>query len=236
MTAPRVAMALAAGRGSRMGEAGRITPKPLMTVGGKALIDHALDRALEAGVRMAVVNVHHLADQVEAHLAARVRPRIVISDERAALLETGGALRHARALLGEAPVFSLNTDAVFAGPPPLPPLVEAWAPQRMDALLLLVRRDQARAYTRPGDFYLGEDGVPVRRGARETAPYVYAGAQIVRPALFDDGPPGPFSANLVWDQAAARGRLFAVAHEGPWVDVGAPAGLVAADALLREGA
>jgi len=236
MSGPRVAMALAAGRGARMGAAGRTTPKPLMTVAGKALIDHALDHAAAAGVETTVVNVHHLADQVEAHLATRVRPRILISDERAELLDTGGGMRKARPLLGGEPVHAMNTDAIFAGPLPLPALIAAWDPARMDALLLLVPREKALAYTRPGDFFLRADGRPERRGAHDVAPYVYASAQIIKPEAFDDAPPGPFSTNLIWDALAARGRLFAAVHQGPWVDVGTPEGLIAAEMLLRGGA
>ena len=228
-------MILAAGLGTRMGALTRATAKPLLRAGGRALIDHALDAAEAAGVRRAVVNVHWCADQVRAHLAARARPEIAISDESAALLETGGGVAKARPLLGEAPVYVANSDAVFGGPAPLPLLAEAWDEGRMDALLLLVPRAAARAYSRAGDFTLGADGRPARRGAAATAPWVYAGAQIVRPGVFAGE--GAFSANPVWDRLLAEGRLFAAVHPGPWVDVGTPEGLAEADALLAaEGA
>ncbi|MEM1313582.1 MAG: nucleotidyltransferase family protein [Pseudomonadota bacterium] len=234
MTGPRRAMVMAAGRGTRMGELTRTTPKPLLKACGRPLIDRALDRAQEAGIEEAVVNVHHLADRLEAHLSRRATPRIVISDEREALLETGGGVRKALPLLGEAPALVLNSDAVWTGAAPVPALVSAWDEARMDALLLLVPRTRARAYTRPGDFFAGEDGRPRRRGDAATAPLVYTGAQIIRPGVFAEGPDGAFSTNLIWDRLLVRGRLFAVVHDGDWVDVGTPAGLAEAEAAIAE--
>ncbi|WP_339949297.1 nucleotidyltransferase family protein [uncultured Albimonas sp.] len=233
---PARAMIMAAGRGTRMGALTAVTPKPMLPVAGRPLIDHALDRAAEGGATEAVVNLHHLGEQIRAHLTAREAPRVVFSDETEALLDTGGGVRKARPLLGEAPVYVLNSDAIWTGAAPLPALAEAWDEDRMDALLHFVRREDAVAYTRAGDFFL-EDlhaglGRPVRRGAAEGAPYIYASAQIIRPGAFADGPPGPFSTNLVWDRLLAAGRLFAVVHEGAWVDVGTPEGLAAAETLL----
>jgi len=232
VSGPGTAMVLAAGLGARMGALTRDRPKPLLRAGGRALIDHALDRAEEAGVSRAVVNLHWQAEALRAHLTDRTRPKIVFSDETERLMETGGGIAKALPLLGKDPAYVLNSDAVFAGPPPLAQLAEAWDGSRMDALLLLVPRAEARAYTRAGDFRLGPDGRPERRGAAATAPWVYAGAQIVRPEVFAGVAEGPFSANPVWDRLLAAGRLFAVTHPGPWVDVGTPAGLAAADALL----
>jgi MurNAc alpha-1-phosphate uridylyltransferase len=231
---PETAMVLAAGLGTRMGALTRDMAKPLLRAGGRALIDHALDRAEEAGVRRAVVNLHWHADKVRAHLAGRRGPEILFSEEREAPLETGGGVVRARPLLGEAPVFVLNSDAVFGGPPPLPLLAAGWDEARMDGLLLLIPKSAARAYTRAGDFRLSPDGRPQRRGAAPEAPWVYAGAQIARPAAFEGFGDGAFSANLVWDRLLAAGRLFAVAHPGPWVDVGTPEGLAEADALHRR--
>ncbi|MEM6439956.1 MAG: nucleotidyltransferase family protein [Pseudomonadota bacterium] len=235
MRRPRRAMVMAAGRGSRMGALTDSTPKPLLQAGGKALIDHALDRVEEGGAQEAVVNLHHFADRLQAHLSGRTRPSIAFSDERDALLETGGGVRNALPLLGEAPVYVVNSDAVWTGAAPLPALAEAWDAARMDALLLLARRGAARAYTRAGDFELGHDGRPSRRRGR-TAPLVYTGAQIIRPGVFGAGPEGPFSTNLIWDALLARGRLFAIVHDGEWVDVGTPEGLAEAEAAISESA
>lgn len=234
MSAPDTAMILAAGEGTRMRPLTRWRPKPLLPVAGRALLDHTLDRAAEAGTRRVVVNIHHLGERIRAHLSRRRRPEIAISDETEALLDTGGGVRRARPLLGEGPVFVLNADSVWTGPAPLPALTRAWDPTRMDALLLLVPRAAARAYARPGDFFLAADGRPVRRGEAPSAPYVYTGAQIIRAGAFADGPEGPFSANLIWDRMLAAGRLFAAVHEGGWIDVGTPAGLDAAEAALSE--
>lgn len=232
MRGPRTAMVMAAGLGTRMGALTRDTAKPLLRAGGRALIDHALDRAEEAGVERAVVNLHWHAEALRAHLAARGRPEILVSDETAELLETGGGVAKALPLLGKDPVYVMNSDAVFGGPSPLPRLAGAWDGGRMDALLLLIPRAAARAYSRAGDFRLGPDGRPERRGAAAGAPWVYAGVQIVRPEVFAGVAEGPFSTNLVWDRLLAAGRLFAVTHPGPWVDVGTPEGLAEADALL----
>lgn len=227
-TGPDTAMILAAGLGTRMGALTRNRPKPLLPVAGRPLIDHALARAAEAGVARIVVNVHWCADQIRAHLAGR---DVAISDETDALLDTGGGVRRALPLLGPGPVYTVNSDAIWTGPAPLPALAAAWDPARHDALLLLVARADARAYTRPGDFHLSGDR-PARRGAAETAAHVFTGAQILRPQVLADFPEAPFSMNAVWDRLLAAGRLGAVVHRGGWVDVGTPEGLAEADALL----
>ena len=233
-SAPAVAMILAAGLGTRMGALTRARPKPMLPVAGRPLLDHALDRAAEGGATRFVVNVHWFAEQIRDHLAGR--PDVALSDETDALLETGGGLVRALPLLGAAPVFALNSDAVWTGPAPLPALTAAWDPARMDALLLMVRRERAAAYTRAGDFFLEDAGGamrPVRRGERPAAPYVYTGAQILSPALIAEFEETRFSANLIWDRAAARGRLFAAEHVGGWVDVGTPEGLGVAERMLE---
>jgi MurNAc alpha-1-phosphate uridylyltransferase len=177
-----------------------------------------------------VVNVHHFAPMMRAHLAARAAPPIAISDESDALLETGGGVVRALPLLGPDPFFAVNADAIWTGPAPCARLAAAWEDDA-DALLLLVRRADAIAYGRAGDFDLGPDGRP-RRRTGETADFVYTGAQIIRPGAFVDAPAGAFSTNLIWDRLAAAGRLRAVVHHGGWVDVGTPAGLAAAEAAL----
>lgn len=230
---PSRAMIMAAGLGARMGPITRTIPKPLLKARGRALIDHALDRVAEGGAGEAVVNLHHLGPMIREHLAGRERPRVLFSDEADALLDTGGGVRKARPLLGEAPVYVLNSDAIWTGAAPLPALAAAWDEDRMDGLLHLVRREDAAAYTRAGDFFLDDAGRPVRRGTAESAPYIYASAQIIRPSAFEGMPEGAFSTNLVWDRLIAAGRLFAVVHEGGWVDVGTLEGLAAAEAALE---
>lgn len=228
MTAPAVAMTLAAGFGTRMGRLTANRPKPLLTVGGRALIDHALDRCEEAGVRRAVVNTHYLGGQIRAHLAGRRRPEIVFSPEDE-ILETGGGVARALPLLGEEPFYVVNADVLWRGPPPLAALAAAWDPARMDALLLTVPRAAARGHRGPGDFF-ESGGRLARRGDAATAPLVFSGAHIASPALFADAPRGAFSLNLLWDRAIAAGRLFGVAYRGDWLDVGAPEGLALAEA------
>ncbi len=224
---PGRAILLSAGFGTRMGELTRECPKPLLPVAGQPLIDHGLDRLQAAGVGEVVVNLHYLGDMIRAHLASRATPRVTFSKEET-LLDTGGGIVKALPLLGPEPFFAINSDSIWTGPDPLATLRTAWRPE-MGALLLLVRRENARAYTRAGDFLLGDGGRPVRRGTAPDAPYVYTGAQIIAPAAFDAAPDGPFSTNVIWDRLLSAGRLYAVVHEGGWVDVGTPAGLAEAD-------
>ncbi len=235
MSGPRTAMILAAGLGTRMRPLTDDRPKPLLEVAGRAMIDRVLDHALAAGVRRAVVNLHYLGAMIRRHLAGRTQPEIVFSDEQPVVLETGGGIVQALELLGREPFYAVNSDAVWAGPEPLPVLAAAWDPARMDALLLLVSRGRARGYSRPGDFTLTTEGAaPARRSTAAAAPLVYTGAQIIAPGAFAGAPAGPFSVNLVWDRLIARGRLAAVTYPGSWVDVGTPAGLGEADAALAE--
>lgn len=230
MSAPRAAMVMAAGLGTRMRPLTDACPKALLPVAGRALVDRAIDAAVAAGLSPVVVNIHHFAGRMRAHLAGR---DVTLSDESDALLETGGGVKRALPLLGPTPFAVLNSDAIWTGPAPLPPLLAAWDAARMDALLLMVPRKAALGYTRPGDFFLASDGRPTRRGPAAEAPFVFTGAQILSPAAFDDTPDGAFSTNLVWDRLLARGRLLAVVHGGGWIDVGTPQGLALADAALR---
>ncbi len=237
MSGPAVAMVLAAGLGTRMGPLTAACPKPMLSLGGRPMIDLALDRCAEAGVGRAVVNLHYLGHMIRAHLAGRRAPEVVFSEETPEILDTGGGIVQALPLLGAAPFYVVNSDSVWLGPNPLDVLARAWQPERMDALLLLVPRERARAYVRPGDFFLDLDaevGPPRRRGPRETAPLVYSGAQIIAPETFRDAPEGAFSVNRTWDRLLAAGRLAALRYPGGWVDVGTPAGLVEAEAALRE--
>lgn len=231
MSAPDTAMIMAAGFGTRMGALTAATPKPLLPVAGKALIDHALDYCAAEDVARHVVNLHYLGDQIRAHLADR--DDIAFSAE-VEILDTGGGVRQALPLLGSSAFYTLNSDAIFVGAAPLAPLARAWRADAMDALLLLVRRDAAIGYTRAGDFFLedGEVGRPIRRGGAASAPYIYAGAQIIQPGAFAAAPDGAFSTNLIWDRLNAEGRLAAVVYDGGWVDVGTPAGLRLAEEAL----
>lgn len=235
---PSTAMVLAAGLGKRMRPLGGDLPKPLVAVGGKPLIDYALDRFAAAGVKRAVVNVHYQAEKLEAHLKARRRPEIAISDERGLLLETGGGLMKARTLLGAEPVFCTNTDAILIddnGSEACARLAEVFRRGDADALLLLARKDRASGFEGAGDFDLADDAsIAFRKG--ETAPFVYTGLQIIDLKLLDGAPDGPFSMRLLWNHAADRGRLKGLIHEGYWMHVGDPEGFRAAEARLRGAA
>jgi MurNAc alpha-1-phosphate uridylyltransferase len=237
-TTPTRAMVLAAGLGTRMRPFNGQVPKPLVTVGGKTLIDHVLDRLAEAGVTRAVVNVHHLADQIEDHLARRRSPEIVISDERGGLLGTGGGVVNALPSLGDAPFFHINSDTVWIEgvTPNLARLAAAFDPARMDALLLLASTANAIGYGGRGDFSMATDGRLEKRGERDVVPFVYAGAAVLAPALFADPPPGAFSLTKLFDRAAEAGRLHGLRLEGVWMHVGTPEAVAAAEAALRASA
>ena len=233
MNAPSSAMILAAGFGTRMGALTKTTPKPLLKVAGRAMLDHVLDHCAAVGVNRAVVNLHYLGGQIRTHLAARREPTIAFSEEMPVILDTGGGVKQALPSLGSDPFYVANSDSIWVGPNPLESLARAWAPEKMDALLLLVSVDSARAYTRAGDFHLEADlEAPVRRGNADRAPFIYSGAHILAPGVMADAPEGAFSLNLIWDRLLAAGRLKAVVYPGAWVDVGTPDGLAAADAAL----
>jgi MurNAc alpha-1-phosphate uridylyltransferase len=232
--APDSAMVLAAGLGTRMRAFNGQIPKPLVQVGGKALLDHMLDRLAEAGVARAVINVHHLADQIERHLQSRQRPRIVISDERQALLGTGGGVVKALGELGGAPFFHVNSDTIWIDgvKPNLGRLAAAFAPHRMDALLLLAPTTTSIGYTGRGDFAMAADGRLTWRGERDVVPFVYAGAAILAPALFRDPPAGAFPLAEVWQRAIEAERLYGLRLEGVWMHVGTPEAVAAAEAAI----
>ncbi len=231
---PTTAMVLAAGLGKRMRPITTTTPKPLVEVGGRALIDYALDRLMQAGIERAVVNVHYLADLVEAHVSRRNAPAIVISDERERLLETGGGLKKALPLLGDAPFLTLNSDSLWIeGPRPnLPRLLDAWDPERMDVLLLLAPIATSLGYDGAGDFSMDTQGRLRRRRDREVTPFVYAGVSVMKPELLADTPDGAFSANLLYDRALVDNRLYGLRLDGQWLHVGDPSALQAAEERL----
>lgn len=237
-SAPTTAMVLAAGLGMRMRPITDRLPKPLVAVGGRPLIDHALDRLAAAGVSRAVVNVHHLADLLEAHVRSRSRPAVLVSDERDARLETGGGVKRALPLLGAEPFFVVNSDSLWIeGPQPaLDRLAGAWDPQAMDILLLVAVAATSVGYDGAGDFTMDAQGRLARRRERDVAPFVYAGVGIVKPELFAQTPDGPFSLNLLFDRALERDRLFGLRLEGCWLHVGTPAAIAAAEARLTAAA
>jgi len=230
-------MVLAAGYGKRMRPLTEMIPKPMVRLDGRPLIDHVLDRLAEAGVREAVVNVHYLADVLEAHLAERTEPpAIAISDERDALLDTGGGVKKALDRLGPDGFVIQNSDSVWIedGEQNLARLAGVWDPERMDALLLLADAQGSLGYGGRGDFSLDEQGRLKRRAPDETAPCVFAGVSIAHPRLFDDSPQGAFSLNPLWDRAIARGRLFGATLKGESMHIGTPEALEAAERRLRD--
>src|ERR1044072_1936518 len=230
------AMVLAAGLGKRMRPLTDTLPKPLVPVAGKALIDHVLDKLADAGVTQAVVNVHHRADQIEAHVKGRARPRIVISDERGEVVDAGGGSVKALPHLGSAPFFHMNSDAVWIEgvAPNLLRLAAQFDAARMDILLLLASTATSIGYDGRGDFTMAPDGRLSRRLEREVAPFVYAGAAILAPAIFDDAPKGAFSLIRMFDRAAKTGRLHGLRLDGTRMHVGTPEAIKAGGAAILE--
>jgi MurNAc alpha-1-phosphate uridylyltransferase len=228
-------MVLAAGLGTRMRPLTNKIPKPLVPVAGKPLIDHVLDRLADAGVARAVVNVHYMAEQIEQHLAYRTRPQIVISDERGLLLGTGGGVARALPQLGHAPFFHINSDTIWIDgvQPNLARLAETFEPDTMDALLLLAPTAGSIGYAGRGDFAMAPDGRLNKRAEQEVAPFVYAGAAILSPALFNGAPTGDFSLTALFDRAAEAGRLHGLRLEGLWIHVGTPEAVAAAEKAIR---
>lgn len=222
---PDALMLFAAGFGTRMRPLTDSRPKPLIEVAGRPLLDHALALAEGAGISRVAVNAHYLAEQIQAHLAPR---HIPVSVEDPDILDTGGGLRAALPLLGDGPVMTLNTDAVWTGPNPLDTLRGTWNPARMEALLLLVPVERAIGREPPGDFTLHDDGRLTRGGDM-----VYVGAQALVPDELAKIPDRVFSLNLLWDLMADRGGLHGVVHPGGWCDVGHPGGISLAEDMLR---
>ena len=222
---PKTAMIMAAGLGKRMRPLTATRPKPLIEVGGKTLLDHVLERLRAAGVRKVVVNVHYLADALEAHLASRDHGlEVVISDERDLLMETGGGLVQAAPLIDTDPFLALNSDNLWIDGPAdtLKLLASQWDDARMDALLLLVPQARALNHNGMGDFHMGSTGRLRRRERSHVAPFVFTGIQIASKRLLRDAPEGPFSTNILWDRAIEEGRCFGAVHQGLWFDVGTP--------------
>ena len=234
--APKTAMVLAAGVGSRMRPLTDDRPKALVEVAGKALIDHTLDRLAEAGVETAVVNAHHFADLMQAHLARRAFPRILISDERAGLLDSGGGIAKARVLLGEDPVFIANTDNIWieGARPALRALAEAWDPARMDICILLAARDRSTGFERPEGFLRDAEGRLTHSNSPDPLPpYNNVGFQILKLSVLDGQPAGAFSIVPIWKRLSAEGRLYGAVMDGFDMHVSDPAARDAAEARLK---
>ena len=232
------AMVMAAGLGKRMRPLTASQPKPLVRVAGRALIDHALDRMGDAGLARAVVNVHYLADALEAHVLARELPAVTISDERGRLLETGGGMVKARAagLLPD-PFYCVNADSIWLDGPrnAFADLSQHWDASRMNALLLVVPHARARNFDGPGDFTMDPVGRLKRRRAGRVAPYIYTGIQLVSHRMLEGAPEGPFSTNLLWDRAIENERLFGTVFTGQWLEVGEPRHVAATEGYLAGG-
>jgi MurNAc alpha-1-phosphate uridylyltransferase len=230
------AMVMAAGKGTRMQPLTDTMPKPMVPFMGRPLIDHVLDRLEEAGIEEVIVNSHHFADMLEAHVARRTSPRIVLSDERAELLDTGGGAKKALPLLGDDPIITFNSDSVWdeAEGENLRKLIAAFDPARMDALLMIADVKHTIGFTGRGDFNMDADGRLTRRGKDESVVNMFAGVQVIKPQLFADGPSGAFSTNLIWDRLIEKGRLFGHRMLGTWMHVGTPEDLKSAETFMRE--
>ena len=223
---PDAVMIFAAGFGTRMKELTRDVPKPMIPVAGKPLIDHALDLTDAAGLKHRVANVHYKPEALIRHLNAR---EVIVSDERDAILETGGGLKHARPLLPKAPLFTMNSDAVFQGPNPFKVLQHAWDPNQMGALLLMIPPAQAHGTDSKGDFSINATGA-LSRGAG----FIYSGIQIIHPQSLNGIEDEAFSLNVVWNELQSQGRLYGVRYGGQWCDVGHPEGITMAENLLKS--
>ena len=233
---PNTAMVFAAGLGTRMRPISDTIPKPLVKVAGKALIDHCLDLFEKAGVGRAIVNVHYLADQIEAHLQGRKSPKIIISDERAKLLDQGGGIKKVLTLFDTLPFYICNTDAFWIEGPVsnISRLADIWDPQRMDALLLVAPTKTSVGVDWPGDFHMDADGHLTKRAEGEVADFVYSGVGIIKPQLFETETQDVFRLAPFFFEAAQKGRLFGCALEGQWLHVGTPAAIGEAEAAITR--
>jgi MurNAc alpha-1-phosphate uridylyltransferase len=229
------AMVLSAGLGTRMAPANGMVPKPLVPLAGKPLLDHVLDRLAAAGVKRAVVNVHHMADQIEQHVQGRRAPVIAISNERAARLETGGGVRKALPLLGAGPFLIHNSDSVWIEGigSNLARLMNAWDDARMDCLMMLALVSASHGYQGRGDFAFASDGRIRRRKEQELVPFAFTGVSIAHPRLFEGAPDGAFSLNLLWSRAIEVGRAYGMRMDGTWMHVGTPEALAQAESCLQ---
>lgn len=235
---PDTAMVMAAGLGKRMRPLTATRPKPLVELAGKPMIDHVLDRLRAAGVAKIVVNVHYLADALEAHLKHKAKDLdVTISDERKLLMETGGGMVKAEPMIDADPFLVVNSDNFWVDGPAdtLKLLSSHWRDDDMDALLLLVPQARAGNNKGQGDFHMDAAGRLSRRRSGKVAPFVFTGIQLVSKRLLRDAPEGPFSTNILWDRAIEEGRCFGAVHQGLWFDIGTPAAIRATERALQDG-
>lgn len=219
-------MMFAAGLGTRMLDLTKDQPKPLIKVAGKALVDHALDLTRGAGLNKVVANLHYKPQKLQYHLEVQGVQTLIESPE---ILETGGGLRNALPMLGEGPVFTLNTDAIWAGPNPLRLLAKAWNPDSMDALMICIPVAQTIGYAGNGDFSMDAEG-RLSRGPG----VVYGGIQIIKTDRLSEIKESKFSLNLLWNLLQHEGRLFGLNYPGKWCDVGHPQGITLAENMLEN--
>ena len=233
---PRTAMVFAAGLGTRMRPVTDNLPKPLVEVGGKALIDHMLDTFAEAGVPEAIVNVHYLPDMIIDHLKGRTNPAIYISDERDLLLDQGGGIAKVLDRIGDEPFFVANTDAFWVDDVEcnLQRMARQWDPEKMDILLLLAPVTGSIGVDWSGDFFMEADGRLVRRTGNQIAPFVYSGVAIMKPSLFREDKREKFPLSPILFAAAERERLYGVRLDGRWLHVGTPQAIDEANAVLAR--
>jgi len=233
---PKTAMVLAAGLGLRMRPITELTPKPLIGLAGRALIDHCLDLLVAAGIEKAVINTHYLGEQIERHVQGRDDLEIVLSEETELLLDTGGGIHHALGHLGPEPFYAVNADMLLLDGPGngLHRLADAWRDDAMDAILMLHSTVEAYGYGGRGDFLIDPLGLLTRRPEREVSPYLYCGVQILHPRLLADPPAPVFSLNVLYDRAIEAGRLFGIVNDGEWFHIGTPDGLSQAEGYLKQ--
>jgi MurNAc alpha-1-phosphate uridylyltransferase len=233
-------MVLAAGLGRRMRPLTDNTPKPLIQVAGKALIDHVLERVKDAGIKKAVVNVHHLADMVEQHLSGTKSPKISISDEREELLETAGGIKKALPLIGDEPFLIFNSDSLWVEhrtpgvPSAIRQFLDDWKPEKMDVLLMLVEPESAVGFDGPGDYFMEYNNQLTRRSYSVHAPYIYAGVAVAKPCLFTDLRRGEVSLTEVFDKAQSKYRLYGSILRAPWLHIGTPDSITAAEEFIKS--
>jgi MurNAc alpha-1-phosphate uridylyltransferase len=230
------AMVLAAGLGTRMRAVTTEVPKPLVKVSGRTLLDRVLDRLIDAGIKDVIVNIHHKAELIRAHLASRHDVAITFSDETGQLLDTGGGIAKALPFFEGRPFLTHNSDSLWIEGMgrAIPRLAQSFDPERMDALMLVASTVTATGYEGRGDFTMDEEGRLARREEARIAPFVWTGVQILHPRLFEGCPQGAFSTNLLWDKAIDKGRLYGIRHDGIWMHVGCRDGLAEAEACLAS--
>ncbi len=235
-TKPDHAIVLAAGLGTRMRPLTNTTPKPLIAVWNKTLLDHAIDALADAEVKKIVVNVHYLADQIEAHISLRQTPIVTISDERDLLLDSAGGVKKALPELGNGAFFLLNADSFWVEKKStnLAKMSSVWNDDDMDILLLVSSKEKAVGFDGKGDFFMNPAGRLTRRGDEKSAPFIYAGAAILHPRIFANSPDGPFSLNTLFNEAIENGRLYGTKLEGLWLHVGTPASINEAESAISE--